>query len=88
MYAQVNNKYMQSYDPSKPTLGTTYLMYYDINNLYGWAMCQPYADFRWIDDVDNFDVINVALDSPTDYVLEVDLEYSQHVHDAPIYRFV
>ena len=30
-YAQAN-KYMQSYDPSKPP---TYLMYYDINHLYG-----------------------------------------------------
>ena len=60
-----------------------YLIYYN-NNLYYWAMCQPlpYAVFRWVDDVDNFNVMNVALDSPTDYVLEVDLEYPQHLHDA------
>ncbi|XP_018399813.1 PREDICTED: uncharacterized protein LOC108777427, partial [Cyphomyrmex costatus] len=80
-YAQANNKYMQSYDPSKPS---TYLMYYDVNNLYGWAMCQPlpYADFQWVDDVENFDVTTVALDSPTGYILEVDLEYPQHLHDV------
>jgi len=37
----------------------------------------------------NFDVMNVTLDSPMGYVLEVNFEYSQHVHDAyPIYRFV
>ena len=79
-YAHANNKYMQSYDSSKPS---SYLMYFDVNNLYGWAMCQPlpYADFRWIDDVSNFDVSSIALDSPTGYILEVDLEYPQHLHD-------
>ncbi|RLU25197.1 hypothetical protein DMN91_003289 [Ooceraea biroi] len=73
-YAQANNKYMQSYDPSKPS---SYLMYFDVNNLYGWAMCQPlpYADFRWVDDTSNFDVNAIAPNSPKGYVLEVDLEY-------------
>ncbi|KYN00049.1 hypothetical protein ALC62_09194 [Cyphomyrmex costatus] len=68
-------------DPSKQS---SYLMYYNVNNLYGWAMCQPlpYADFRWIDDVQNFDFSTIALDSPTGYILEVDLEYPQHLHDA------
>jgi len=47
-------------------------------------MCQPlpYADFRWVDDTSNFNVMNIALDSPTGYILEVDLEYPQHLHDA------
>ncbi|XP_070526692.1 uncharacterized protein [Cardiocondyla obscurior] len=53
-YAHANNKYTQSYDQSKPS---SYLIYYDVNNLYGWAMCQPlpYADFQWIDNASNFD---------------------------------
>ncbi|XP_077278612.1 uncharacterized protein LOC143906406 [Temnothorax americanus] len=80
-YAQANNKYMQSHDPSKPS---SYLMYFDVNNLYGWAMCQPlpYADFRWVNNISNFDVNAIASDSPTGYILEVDLEYPQCLHDT------
>ncbi|RLU17688.1 hypothetical protein DMN91_009924 [Ooceraea biroi] len=82
-YAQANNKYMQSYDPSKPS---SYLMYYDVNNLYGWAMCQPlpYSEFRWVDDTSNFDVNVIAPDSSKGYILEVDLEYPQQLHDAHV----
>ncbi|XP_070522413.1 uncharacterized protein [Cardiocondyla obscurior] len=82
-YACANNKYMQSYDSTKPS---TYLMYYDINNLYGWAMCQPlpYAEFQWVDNASTFNVMDVPLDSSDGYILEVDLEYPQHLHDAHI----
>ncbi|KYN05857.1 hypothetical protein ALC62_03210 [Cyphomyrmex costatus] len=75
------SKYMRSYDSSEPS---SYLMNYDVNNLYGWAMCQPlpYADFQWVKDAANFDANAIAPDSPTGYILEVDLEYPQHLHDA------
>jgi len=53
------------------------MWYYD--NLYGWAAST--IDFHWVDDIDNFDVMNVALDSSS-YVFKVDLEYSQHLHDV------
>ncbi|RLU15164.1 hypothetical protein DMN91_012158 [Ooceraea biroi] len=47
-------------------------------------MCQPlpYANFRWVDDTSNFNVIAVTPDLPKGYVLEVDLEYPRHLHDA------
>ncbi|XP_070531293.1 uncharacterized protein, partial [Cardiocondyla obscurior] len=83
-YARANNRYMRSgYDSSKPS---SYIMYYDVNNLYGWAMCQslPYANFEWVDDEElaNLDVNAIAADSPTGYILEVDLEYPKSVHDV------
>ncbi|XP_071635068.1 uncharacterized protein [Temnothorax longispinosus] len=83
-YAKANNKYMESYDSSKPS---SYLMYFDVNNLYGWAMCKPlpYAEFRWVEDASNFDVNTIASDSPTGYILKVDLEYPQDKHDAHAY---
>ncbi|XP_011858562.1 PREDICTED: uncharacterized protein LOC105556097, partial [Vollenhovia emeryi] len=79
-YARANNKHMQSYDPSKPS---SYLMYFDVNNLYGWAMCQPlpYVSFRWVTNVTDFNVNAIAVDSSTGYILEVDLEYPQSIHD-------
>ena len=79
-YADANNKYLPYHDASK---SSTYIMYYDINNLYGWAMSEPlpYADFRWIEDA-NFDVMSVTRDSAVGYILEVDLAYPRELHDV------
>ena len=44
-YVQANNKYMRSYDPTEPSLYLIYLMYYDVNNLYRWTICQSLPNF-------------------------------------------
>ena len=46
-YAKANNPYLQYYDPDKET---SYILYLDANNLYGWAMSQPLpvGNFRWM----------------------------------------
>ena len=36
-FVKANNKYMKYYDKSRES---TYLKYWDINNLYGWGMSQ------------------------------------------------
>ena len=48
-YAEANNRYMDHYDPNKPS---TYIQYLDANNLYGCAMSQPLPThgFKWLKD--------------------------------------
>ncbi|KAL6418435.1 hypothetical protein ACFW04_012089 [Cataglyphis niger] len=62
-YARANNKYLQSYNPLEPS---SCLMYFDVNNLYGWAMYQslPYENFQWIEDVSSIDLMSVMPNSP------------------------
>ena len=57
-YSKANNKYMQSYNESKPS---KYIMHLDLNNLYGWAMSQyfPSNGFKGLDKkvIHKFDAI-------------------------------
>ena len=53
-----------------------------MNNLHGWAMSGylPYGGFKWLKNVDNFDVNSVSENNPIGYILEVDLEYPDELH--------
>ena len=48
----------------------------DMNNLYGWGLSSylPYGGFKWLKNVDGFDVNSVSEKSPIGYFLEVDLD--------------
>ena len=76
----VNNKYMNDYDPKKPS---TFITYLDMNNLYGWAMSEylPYGGFKWLKNIDEFDVMSVNEEGPIEYFLEFDLEFSDKLHE-------
>ena len=52
-YAKPNNKYMKNYDSTKES---TYLMYLDAYNLYGYAMSKkvPIDSFKWETDLSKF----------------------------------
>ncbi|VEN43018.1 unnamed protein product, partial [Callosobruchus maculatus] len=76
-YGEANNPYMGKH--YKPDVVTSYLMYYDINNLYGAAMSKhlPYGGFEWVpvENIYHENILNQPDDSEYGYILEVDLEY-------------
>ena len=76
-HATANNPQMEDFNPSQPT---SYLMYLDSNNLYGWAMSQPMptGGFQWIDYSDQ--ILETPADADHGYILEVDLDYPTSLH--------
>ena len=66
-HAKSNNKYMNDYDPKKPSTFVTYL---DKNNLYGWAISEylPWGEFEWLGNIDEIDINSVSEKSDTWYL--------------------
>ena len=60
-------------------------MYWDANNLYGWAMIQPLpvTDFKFLTkkEINKFDLNFISKNSQIGYILECDLEYPEELHD-------
>ena len=56
-----------------------------MNNLYGCTMsgCLPYDRFKWLKNVNNFDVSSVSEKSPIGYILNVGLKYPEKLHLLP-----
>ena len=79
-FSKANNKYMSTFDEEE---GSSYLMYLDANNLYGWAMSQPRpnGEFEWVEDTDNVNIDDYLNDEGRGMVLEVDLDYPEELHD-------
>ena len=79
-YVEANNKYMDSYDNSKPS---NYIMYWDANNLYGWAMSQPlpYKNIKFDKEITIDQVLETSDESETGYYIECDLHFPEELHD-------
>ena len=81
-----SNRYT-SRDPNIDGLPENYLLYIDANNLYGWSMSQYFPDgnFEWVKTSNLFSLRNKIPTHPDDaaygYILEVDLEIPNHLHD-------
>ena len=74
---------MKIYDKNKELL---YLKYWDVNNLYGWAMSQklPVNNFESMEDTSKFneDFIKNCNDGGDEgYFVEVDIQYPDKLHE-------
>ena len=79
-FAKANNPQCPDYDSTKPN---SWVMYLDSNNLYGWAMMQllPVGGFQWV-NAELDEVLTTPDDATKGYIVEVDLEYPEHLHDS------
>ena len=73
---------MKNYGKNKES---TFLVYDDANNLYGFAMCTklPVSDFKWVDDLSIFTedfMKNYDEESDIGYLFVVDVEYPKNLH--------
>ena len=86
LYSKANNPYIEEHND--PQEEHKYLLYVDANNLYGWSMTQPLPlrNFRFLTppEVSSFQsrLMTLTEDDPLGYILEVDLEYPEHLHDS------
>ena len=82
-YARANNKYIKDYDKNKES---SYRKYWDVDNVYGWAMLQklPVNKFECIEDISKFNedfIKGYNEESDEGYFLEVDVQYPEKLHE-------
>ena len=80
---KANNKYMEDYGKNKES---SYLKYWDVNNLYGWEMSQtlPGNKFECIKDTSKFTedfIKNYSEESNIGYILEFYVQCPKRLHE-------
>ena len=53
-----------------------------MSNLYGWARSEylPCGRFKWLKNIDKFDIMSISEKMPIGYFIEVDHEYPDELH--------
>src|SRR5277367_2831912 len=81
----VNKHHVRAANPETGDPGeSTYIAYWDENNLYGNALRQklPCSAFEWLPEHEfELDWQNIDTEGEYGYVLKVDLEYPANIHD-------
>ncbi len=88
-FSEAKNKYVETNITQDETFNgkSSFLMYFDVNNLYGHAMSQsmPYKDFEWCNNEEikylQDNILSTKKTDETGFILEVDLEYPSCLHD-------
>ena len=79
-FFRANNKYMNSFNPDNES---SFELLLDANNLNGGVMEKlpfPLKDFQKV-EIPLQEILNTDIDSDVGYILEVDLEYPDYLHD-------
>ena len=81
-HVKANNKYMKVYKENEES---SYIIYMDANNLYGFAMSKnlPVDCFQWVENLSEIEedfIENYYDDSSIEYFIEADVEYPTELH--------
>ena len=81
-YSKANNRYRKDFDENKES---TYIQYFDANNLYGWAMSQPLSvrGFKWVKNKSKFTsdfILDYDVYSDVGYIFETTIRYPEELH--------
>ena len=79
-HAKANNKFLPDYNPADPS---SFLLYIDANNLYGWSMRQklPIGGFEWVKYFTINDILTYNMNCNVGYFVECDISIPDEYHD-------
>ena len=81
-HTKANHKYIKNYNNNEES---SYIQYFDANNLYGWAMSKklPVNGFKWTDNniINEEFIKNYNENDKKGHTFEVDIKYPKKLHD-------